>query len=178
MNIATINLIKCSGFRGDELEEYRSLTGADIRDPYPGLYTGNTAFGYYERFEFNDGVPGLFQKAYESAAVSEEFSLSFYDGDILMRSEDGSEAASCKSLFDLVLGADADKVDGKSIIEMLSSRESGTSIFESVRGDQICTYVPVENVGGWYLISVIPVAAVMEEADDIIQDCVWRFFAS
>ena len=118
-------------------------------------------------------MPGLFQKAYESAAVSEEFSLSFYDGqghcyivsregDILMRSEDGSEAASCKSLFDLVLGADADKVDGKSIIEMLSSRESGTSIFESVRGEQICTYVPVENVGGWYLISVIPVAAVME----------------
>ncbi len=167
--------------QGDELEEYRSLTGADIRDPYPGLYTGNTAFGYYERFEFNDGVPGLFQKAYESAAVSEEFSLSFYDGqghcyivsregDILMRSEEGSEAASCKSLFDLVLGEDADKVDGKSIIEMLSSRESGTSIFESVRGEQICTYVPVENVGGWYLISIIPVAAVMEEADDIIQD--------
>ena len=34
--------------QGDELEVYRSLTGADIRDPYPGLYSGSTAFGYYE----------------------------------------------------------------------------------------------------------------------------------
>ena len=31
---------------GEELETYRSLTGANVRDPYPGLYSGEPAFGY------------------------------------------------------------------------------------------------------------------------------------
>lgn len=168
--------------QGDDLEEYRSLKGADIREPYPGLYTGNMTFGYYERFEFGDGVPGLFQKAYESAEVSEEFSMSFYggqghcyivsrEGEVLMRPGDESEVDSYEDLFDRVLGAGAGIDGDKNVIKVQrSQQESGMAIFDSVKGEQICTYVPVDNVEGWYLISVIPVAAVMEEADDIIKD--------
>ncbi|MCI8667065.1 MAG: response regulator [Dorea sp.] len=166
--------------QGEELEEYRSLTGADIREPYPGLYSGKTSFGYYERFEFADGVSGIFQKAYESEQVSEDFSLSFYgeqgrgyivsrEGDILMRSNDESEKSACDNLFKMVVGSEAAEESGKEFIEVLRKRETGTTIFESTQGEQICTYVPVENVRGWYLISVVPVEAVMAEADTIIK---------
>lgn len=166
---------------GDELEGYRSLVGADIRDPYPGLYSGNTAFGYYERFEFADGVQGLFQKAYESEEVLEEFSLSFYDGqgrgyivsregEILMRSSDENDKASFDNLFEMVLDADDTEGRGEEFVEILRNRETGTAVFENTQGEQICTYVPVENVEGWYLISVVPVSAVMEEADQIIKN--------
>ena len=167
--------------QGDELEVYRSLTGADIRDPYPGLYSGSTAFGYYERFEFADGVQGLFQKAYESEEVSEEFSLSFYngqgrgyivsrEGEILMRSNGEKDKYSYNNLFDMVVSADDTEGGGEEFIEMLRNRKTGTAVFENIQGEQICTYVPVENVEGWYLISVVPVSAVMEEADEIIKN--------
>ncbi len=167
--------------QGEELEEYRSLTGADIRDPYPGLYSGKTSFGYYERFEFADGVPGIFQKAYESAQVSEEFSLSFYEGqgrgyivsregEILMRSDDENEKSKFDNLFDMAKDSDDADGSGNEFVEILNNQNKGTAIFQSAQGEQICTYVPVENVKGWYLISVVPVAAVMEEADAIIKN--------
>lgn len=166
---------------GEELETYRSLEGANIREPYEGLYSGNTAFGYYERFEFADGVPGLFQKGYESFVVSEDFSLSFYDGqgrgyivsregEILMGAGDKETFPYDQNIFDLTPNSSEDRAKAEKFLNALRNRETGTTIFNSLQEDQICTYVPVENVEGWYLISVIPVASVMAEADEIIKD--------
>ena len=88
---------ECFQMKERELEIYRSLTGSGVRDPYTGLYTENTMFGYYECFQFADGARGLIQKSYDRSKVSETFSLSFYNnrgltyvvnqrGDILLRS--------------------------------------------------------------------------------------------
>ncbi len=163
---------------GEELETYRSLTGANVRDPYPGLYSGEPAFGYYERFEFADGVPGLIQKSYVCTKVSEEFSLSFYDGqglgyvvndkgDILLSSVGKNSEHSYDNIFDIVLNGGS---DAGNLADTMHNREAGTFLFDGDKGKYIYTYVPVENVEGWYLVSVVPFSAVMDEANEIIRN--------
>ena len=120
---------------GEELETYRSLEGANIREPYEGLYSGNTAFGYYERFEFADGVPGLFQKGYESFVVSEDFSLSFYDGqgrgyivsregEILMGAGDKETFPYDQNIFDLTPNSSEDRAKAEKFLNALRNRET------------------------------------------------------
>lgn len=165
--------------QGEELEIYRSLTGAYVRDPYPSLYSDETVFGYYERFQFADGASGMLQKSYICTKMSEEFSLSFYDGqglgyvvnrrgDILLRSVSKNNEHSYDNIFDFVLSGDRMGMDDLS--DSLKDRESGTFIFDGEKGKYVYTYVSVQNVEGWYLVSVVPLSAVMDEADEIIRD--------
>lgn len=165
----------------EELESYRSLGDSDIRNPYESLYTEETAFGYYEKFDFSDGVSGLFQKSYDCSKVSEEFSLSFYDGqglgyivtragDILLSSIGKSEKNSFDNILDMITNTSDNQSNIDAFVKALEHQEAGTMIFGGEEGDYIYAYVPVENVEEWYMISIIPFDAVMQEADEIIRN--------
>ncbi len=164
-----------------QIESYRALEGAGVRDPYVSLYSTELEFGYYESFVFADGVPGLFQKGYDCSKVSEEFSLSFYNGqglgyvvtrkgDILLRSVGKSGEYSFDNIFDMITETSRNQININVFEKALDSHETGTVIFTGEEGDYIYTYVPMENVEDWYLISIVPVTAVMNEADEIIRN--------
>ncbi|MCM1027817.1 MAG: hypothetical protein NC432_15435, partial [Roseburia sp.] len=162
--------------QGEALEHYRGLSGSGVRDPYQSLYSDNTMFGYYECFTFRDGVRGLIQKSYDRTKVSDAFSLSFYndegfayvvnrEGKILLRSTGTS--ASSENIYDLFHEERDEQEEIDELLATLESREAGSV---TLAGDVICTYVPVENVEEWYLLSVVPEEAIAAEARRILLD--------
>ncbi len=164
----------------DELEVYRGLSESGIRNQYTGLYTGDTMFGYYECFTFADGVRGLIQKSYDRNRVSEAFSLSFYNdqglayvvnnkGDILLRSVGMLGDHFYDNIFDILAEHSDEQKKVDDFIEALDHEDSGSIIFSGSGGEFVYTYVPVENVEDWYLISVVRKSAITAETDAILQ---------
>ncbi|MCM1102676.1 MAG: response regulator [Clostridium sp.] len=164
----------------EELTVYRGLSGSGVRDPYTGLYTDDTMFGYYECFTFADGVPGLIQKSYDCSKVSEAFSLSFYNeqglayvvnhrGDILLRSVGMLGDRFYDNIFDILAGHNDAQTKIDNFIEALDQEETGSIIFAGDGGEFVYTYVPVENAEEWYLVSVVRESAITAEADTILQ---------
>ena len=165
----------------EELATYRALSGSGVRDPYSGLYTQDTMFGYYECFTFADGVPGLVQKSYDRSKVSKTFSLSFYNdrglayvvnqrGDILLRSIGKINDQLYENIFDVLTGAYGEQTAIDEFMQALRTQESGSMTFTGSRGTYIYTYVPVNNVEQWYLVSIVPQTAIMDEAEQILHD--------
>ncbi len=165
----------------EELELYRGLSGSGVRNSYMGLYTGETMFGYYECFTFANGVSGLIQKSYDSSKVSEAFSLSFYNnqglayvvnhsGDILLRSVGMLGDHLYDNIFEILAGHNDEQEKMDNFMEALEHEETGSIIFSGEEGEFVYTYVPVENVEGWYFVSVVRKSAVTEETDAILKN--------
>ncbi len=170
----------------EELEAYRELSGSGVRNTYTGLYTDDTMFGYYESFTFDDGVSGLIQKSYDGSKISKTFSLSFYNdqglayvvnrrGDILLRSEGMLGERLYDNIFDIVAGHNDEQAKIDDFIEALDHEETGSIIFSGQEGEFVYTYVPVESVEEWYLVSVVRKSAITAEADAILQNSLMVF---
>lgn len=168
-------------YRMDEstLSEYRTFSGTGVRDPFTGLYSDERRFGYYECFTFADGASGMLQKSYDSSKVSEEFSLSFYngqglgyvvtqEGEVLLRSVDKGGAYSFDNIFEMIASSESGNAEIDAFTQATGHRKKGATTFNGENGSYVYAYVPIHNVEGWYLLSVIPVSAVMREADGII----------
>ncbi len=164
----------------DDLELYRSFRGSGVRNTYTGIYSGTSRFGYYETFTFNDGDKGLIQKSYDRNKVSEKFPLSFYNdkgyahivnqqGDILLRPVHVPENF-YDSIFDVFAENGARQADTEHFMEELRAGKTGNMVISGNKRELIYTYVPVENVEGWYLVSVISMKNVMEDTDQILLD--------
>jgi len=164
----------------EELAAYRELSGSGVRNSYTGLYSEDKMFGYYECFTFADGVRGLIQKSYDSTKISETFSLSFYNdqglayvvnhrGDILLRSVGMLGDRLYDNIFDILAAHNDEQAKIENFIEALDREETGSIIFSGDTGEYVYTYVPVENVEDWYLISVVRETAITAEADAILQ---------
>lgn len=162
-----------------DLEEYRTLSGSGVRDSYKGLYNSETMFGYYECFSFDDGVQGIVQKSYSRSKVSDAFSLSFYNdqgfayvvnqrGDILLRSTGIIGDHLYENIFDALTASHSDPGDISAFMSALYARESGSMTFDGDEGNLVYSYVPLENVKQWYLVSIVPEDAIMAEADEMI----------
>ena len=166
---------------GGDLEFYRALSGSGVRDPYVGLYTGNTMFGYYECFTFADGARGLIQKSYDCSKVSETFSLSFYndqgfayvvnhEGDILLRSVGMLGDRLYDNIFDVLAGHNGEQQKIDDFMQALNKQETGSMVFAGAEGDFVYSYVPMENAEEWYLVSIVRQDAITKEADEILRD--------
>lgn len=169
-----------SQMESEELAAYRELSGSGVRNLYTGLYTGNAMFGYYECFTFADGGRGVVQKSYDSSKISETFSLSFYNdqglayvvnhrGDILIRSVGMLGDRSYDNIFDILEEHNDNQTKIDDFIKALNHNETGTIIFSGSNGEFVYTYVPVESVEDWYLVSVVRKSAITAETDAILQ---------
>ncbi len=169
--------------REDELALYRGLSGSGVRDPYNGLYSDDIMFGFYECFSFADGARGLLQKSYECNKISQSFSLSFYndqgfaylvndEGDILLRSVGMIGNHYYDNIFDILDEHDDNEEQEKldDFKKALKQQNTGSITFSGNEDNFVYTYVPVENVESWYLVSVVSETAITEEADDILQN--------
>lgn len=173
----------------EELASYSGLSGSGVRNRYTGLYTGNEKFGYYESFRFADGSRGIVQKGYDAAEITEDFSLSFYNeqgtayvidrqGDILMRSKTSQAVFDGGNLFDMIGLEDKNQDEWSDFLTALEEGESGVLFADNDLEKYVYTYVPIENVDEWYLVSVVPKAVIMDEANQIINDSQTTVFAA
>ena len=164
-----------------ELDEYRSLSGSGIRDNYVGLVSGVPKFAFYETFTFQNGHPGLVQKSYDRSTVLETFSLSLYDGqgygyilsqngDILLRSAPSTGARVYANVFDALADTHSPQEDVDAFRAAIEAQETGSIIFDGDNGRFIYTYTPLESVDNWYLLSIVPVEVIREEADQMLRD--------
>ncbi|MBD5133181.1 MAG: response regulator [Clostridiales bacterium] len=165
----------------ENLAFYNSLSGSGVRDTYIGLFTGDPKFGYYETFNFANGHRGLIQKSYNRTKVSETFSLSFYndqgfayvvngDGDILLRSAGMIGDHLYDNILDVLTGTHGKQEDADILTAALATDQVGSHVFTGNMGSFVYTYVPVENVEEWFLVSIVPMSAITEEADEILLD--------
>jgi len=159
------------------LETYRSLPDSGVRGPYTGLYSGTPRFGYYETFTFPNGHTGLIQKSYDRSEVLESFPLAFYNGqglscivdrqgNILLRPA-GTEDF-YDNIFDQLLSTRKDPEAVARLKEELSAGTAGSMSLSGDGGAFIYTYIPVESVDGWYLVSSVPVEAVTAEMNQML----------
>lgn len=165
----------------DILEGYRALLGSGVREPYRSLYTDEQMFGYYERFTFADGVPGLIQKSYDCTKVSQTFSLSFYNdqgfayvvnqkGNILVRSVGMLGDHIYKNIFDVLTGHDAEEAMIAEFMRALDRQGAGSLVVKGSGRNYVYTYVPIENVSEWYLVSIVPEDVITSETDRILRN--------
>ncbi len=167
----------------EELEFYRGFSGSGVREPYKGQDTGDMMFGYYERFSFADGVSGLILKSYDCSKVSQDFSLSFYNdqgfayvvnqsGDILLRSVGMLGDHLYANIFDILAEHDDTAKQEKmhDFNEALNHKETGSIVFAGNGDEYVYTYVPVDNVEKWYLVSIVRKSAITVETDTILQN--------
>ncbi len=168
----------------DLLKEYSSFQGSGIRRPYQSIINGATLFGYYETFRFADGGRGLLQKGYDSSRVSAEFSLSFYNdqgfafvtdtnGDVLLRSTGSVNGYAADNLLDLIRASgndDAQQTEIERLRKLLTEHRVGTETFHSGGTEYVYTFVPVSAYNDWYLISIVPYAAMLGEANQVVNN--------
>lgn len=147
-------------------------------------YCTEDVFGYYERFSFSDGVPGLIMKRYDRNKVSQAFSLSFYNqqglayvvdqkGEILLRPVALVDDQLYENIFDIITGIynqeeQADEIEA--FQNAIRNRESGSTIFNGDHGKYVYTYVPIVDVDNWYLISIVPMRAISQQTDQMLLD--------
>jgi len=161
------------------LETYRSLSGIGVRDSYTGLYSGTPRFGYYETFTFADGHRGMIQKSYDRSEVLESFPLAFYNGqglscivnqqgNILLRPADAEDFY--ENIFDQLLETRRDPEAVAHLKEALAAGKAGSMFLSGDEGEFIYTYIPVESVEGWYLVSFVPEKAVTLETNRMLME--------
>ena len=165
----------------EKLMFYQGFSGSGVRNPYTGLYTDDTMFGYYECFTFADGVRGMIQKSYDCSKVSEAFSLSFYndqglayvvnrEGDILLRSVGMLGNRFYDNIFDILAGHNDEQTKIDDFVKALDNEEAGSIMFSGSEGEFFYTYAPVENAEDWYLVSIVRKSAITAETDAILLD--------
>jgi len=163
----------------EEMEIFNALEGSGIRDPFTSIFSGTPKFAIYERFTFASGHRGLIQKSYDRDTVSETFSLSFYDGqglayvvnkqgDILLRSVGKIGDVYYDNIFQILSGNYGDQKAIGAFMEALQQQAEGSMTFTGDRGSFIYTYVPVETVDDWYLVSIVPEKVINAEADELL----------
>ena len=165
----------------EQLDFFRSLSGGGIWDNYIGIFTGVPMFGFYETFTFQNGHRGLVQKAYERSKVLETYTLSIYDGqgfgyilnpggDILLRSVLMSSNRAYDNVFDALSDTHSPQADIDTFRVSLKAQETGSIVFSGDNGSFIYTFAPIESADGWYILSIVPVDAIQNEADGILHD--------
>ncbi len=165
----------------EKLEYYRGLHGSGVRDSFLGLFSGRPKFGYYETFTFGNGHEGLIQKTYERNKVSSTFSLSLYNGqgygyvieengDILLRSVDITGGQVYDNVFDALTDTHSPQNDVGAMRAALGKREAGSVVFSGDNGKFVYTYTPVKSVDGWFLLTIVPLRAIQEETNHILQN--------
>lgn len=158
-----------------------------IREPFINDYSGVWTIGNYQRFAFADGTPGYAQKTQPLKEIAERFSLTFYgdtgfsyvvnqQGNIMIRSLHPNSNRTFQNLFDIIdlQGNDPQQVEG--FRAALENGKRGAARFRYQQEDYVFCYVPMETIGGWYVVSIVPDRVIMEQADTIMQNSQIFFF--
>ena len=163
-----------------ELERFAELGDGGVREPNISIFTGRYVLSCYESFVFADGSKGVIVEEMLLSSVSNEFSITFFndegfshitnsDGKILVRSSHRNSSRSFDNIFDII---DADGNSAKELQAFknaLASGQKGVARLKYRGEEYVFTYVPLENIRGWYVISVIPNDVIVKDAGNVVK---------
>ncbi|MBD5138754.1 MAG: response regulator [Ruminococcus sp.] len=169
-----------STYESDALKAYSELEGKGICEPAISAFSGRNVLSLYETFEFADGDEGIIIKELILSSVSNEFSITFFngigfshiinrEGKIIVRSNHKNSSRTFENVFELIAPENTDSEVVQEFKNALVTNESGVARFMYRGEEYVCTYVPVAEVDGWYFISVIPNSVIMEDAGRVVK---------
>ncbi len=162
----------------EQLVFYNGLGDEGMLEPYRSEYTGLEMLGYYERFNFSDGEPGIVLKVQPISQIVHEFSLSFYDGtgfsyvidvqgDVIVYSEHRDNNFS--NFFDMIESSKNGEEGVEDFREKIGKGESGISAFMLDGSEHVVAFMPIDGTRGWYLVSVIPNVSITKHTNNILR---------
>lgn len=164
----------------ERLKEYQNLSKSGVKEPYVDADRKKKVLGYYQCFTFADGSRGVVEKGQLLSDVANEFSLSFYEnrgfsyivnqkGDILISSRHKNSNQNVSNIFDAIDAKKNEKEDMETLRQGMADGEEGVVRFQFNEEEHIFAFVPVQNTTGWYVISIIPDAVIMDQANQILK---------
>ncbi len=171
----------------EHLKEYRKLDDFGILEPYISEYTHLRTIGYYRRFKFADGTDGVVRLGQSLQEIEKEFSLSFYDekgfsyivntdGDILVRPDQNTSDLNVTNFFDIISTDTNKQEDIKQFHESLNNDDEGAMRFNFDNETYVFAFVPINNIDGWYVVSIIPDSAIIKQTNKILNDSQYFIF--
>lgn len=151
---------------------YKEESG--IIDPFFNDKTGIKVIGTYVRDEHRYLI-----KESQVSYIADKFSLSFYnnlgfsyivntDGDVLIRTNHKNANRTFQNLFDIIDLEKNNNADIESFKNSLAHQQKGIALFNYHDNTNVFCYVPMSIGEQWYVVSIIPNAAIMEQANNII----------
>lgn len=146
---------------------YKEESG--IIDPFFNDKTGIKVIGTYVRDEHRYLI-----KESQVSYIADKFSLSFYnnlgfsyivntDGDVLIRTNHKNANRTFQNLFDIIDLEKNNNADIESFKNSLAHQQKGIALFNYHDNTNVFCYVPMSIGEQWYVVSIIPNAAIMEQ---------------
>lgn len=171
----------------EHLKEYKELDDFGILEPYISEYTQLRTIGYYKRFKFADGTDGVVRLGQSLQEIEKEFSLSFYDekgfsyivnkdGDVLVHPDRQNSDLDVTNFFDIIRTDTNKEEDIKKFHESLNNDSKGAMRFNFNDETYVFAFVPIKNIDGWYVVSIIPDSAIIKQTNEILNDSQYFIF--
>lgn len=172
----------------EELKRLRTLPGeSGLLFPYRNRGTERRTFTIFTSVRFSDGRRGYLFKGYNVETLYAEYALSFYnntgfsyviasDGNIAMRPVHPGSNKTFSNLFEIIGEGKNDPAIIASFRKSLQNGRSGVAVFDDGKGENVFCYVAMPRMGGWYVVSIVPNAEVMREANAIVRQALFICF--
>lgn len=171
-NLTQVSVEECES-------RYGSYGESGISEPYLNDYDGHETIGYYQRIVFANGAHGIVRKGQRLSYLREEFSLSYYnntgfsyivklDGDIMIRPTHKDSNRTFHNFFDIVSHSKNDKATVQKLINTMEEGKRGAMRINFNGDDCVVSFTPLDISEPWYLISVIPNAAISQHSSAIL----------
>ncbi len=148
-------------------------------DPHINPATGIHVFDMYVPFRLRDGSRGYLLREFRIDMVLRNFTLSFYDGqgyayvinqkgDILFHEDHAGKHLSKGNLFPYL--ADSSEHPGglDAFRDAMALSRGGSSVMNLEGRPVWFGYLPLDESGSWYLVSVVPMAVLQAESNRIL----------
>ena len=98
------------------------------------------------------------------------------DGNIAMRSVHPASNKTFSNLFDLISQSENNPDVVESFRNSLKNGKIGIAVFSNRHEEFVFCYVPMPEMDGWYIVSIVPNVEIMREANSIIQKTLFICF--
>ena len=137
--------------------------------------------------DFPDGRKAYLFKGYNVETLYATYAMSFYnntgfsyvvapDGNIAMRSVHPASNKTFSNLFDLISQGENNPNVVESFRNSLKNGKMGIAVFNNQHEEYVFCYVPMPEMDGWYVVSIVPNVEIMREANSIIQKTLFICF--
>ena len=172
-------------------EEMRTLHSLNAQSglmlPHISRGTGRRILVIYAAVRFSDGRKAYLFKGYNVEPMYVEYSLAFYnntgfsymvapDGAIIMRSPHPASNKTSTSLFDIINQNGNDPKIIQAFRNSLKNGKTGMAVFNDRNGEKVFCYVPMPEMDGWYIVSIVPSKEIMREVSSITRKTLFICF--